>query len=49
MKRNRIAFIAGLIFIAVAYSACHTTTPCPAYAIKQNNDPPHQEKMKPHQ
>jgi len=49
MKRKWIALIAALFFISVAFSSCHTTTPCPAYAQKQNSEKPYQKNINLHQ
>ncbi len=49
MKKKWIALAAALLFISVAFSSCHTTTPCPAYAQKHKNDKAHQEKIDFHQ
>ena len=50
MKRKWIALIAALFFVSVAFSSCHSTTPCPAYANKkQKSENPHQKNMESHQ
>ncbi len=49
MKRKWIALIAVVLFISAGLSSCHSTTPCPAYAKKDNNKKPHQENIDSHQ
>lgn len=50
MKKNWIVLISAVLFICVTLSSCHTTEPpCPAYALKQKDNTPYQEKMNFHQ